>query len=129
MTDAELLELYVAYYDTFTANMAVMMTLIFAYLIATFVSAKKLKSYQFYATSVLFAVFTYGVVMGAVDTSARAASLQVEIVRRISEEGSQIGFVSTNGMPEFVPSQIFGLSIVSIFLAIGFAITQRHRKP
>jgi len=128
VTDAEILELYAAYVDAFTANLALLLTLIFAYLVASFISAAKLRTYQFYVTSGLFAVFTMSVAIGARDTSARAASLQLEIARRISEEGSQIHFVSLDGIPEFLPSYILGVSIVSVLLAISFAITQRRRE-
>lgn len=128
MTNAEILELYAAYVDAFTANITLLVTLVFAYLVASFVSAKKLKPYQFYVTSSLFAVFTISVAMGAKDTCARAASLQAEIVRRISEEGSQIPYVASDGIPEFLPSYILGVSIVSVLLAISFAITQRRRE-
>lgn len=127
MRDAELLELYAVYVDAFTANMAVLITLIFAYLIASYVSAKKLNPFQFYVTTGLFAVFTLSVALGARDMCQRAVSLQTEIVRRISMDESEISYVAPDGMPEFLPPYILGVSIVAIVLAISFAMSQRRR--
>lgn len=121
-----MLELYAIYVDAFTANLTVLITLIFAYLVATYISVRKLNVYQFYVTTALFGVFTMSVAMGARDMCARAVSLQAEIVRRISIEGSEISYVSAGGMPEFLPPYILGVSIVAIVLAISFAISQRR---
>ena len=127
MSDAELLELYAIYVDAFAGNLTVVITLIFAYLIATYISAKNLGAFQFYTTTGLFAVATTGVALGGKDLSARSVSLQNEIVRRISMEGSEISYVSVFGMPEHVPPYILGVSIVAVFLAVSFAISQRRR--
>ena len=127
MSDAELLELYAIYFDAFAANMALVITLVFAYLIASYVSAQKLNAFQFYATSALFTIFTFSVVMGAHDISKRAASLQLENVRRITEDGSSISYVAAAGMPEYLPQYILGVCSIAIVLAVVFAISQRRR--
>ena len=111
---AELLELYAIYIDGFTSNMMAVITLIFAYLVATYISAKNLGAFQFYATTTLFVVLTTSVASGARDLCARSVSLQSEIVRRISMEGSEISYVSVLGMPEHVPLYILGVSIVRL---------------
>lgn len=68
-----------------------------------------------------------GVAFGAWDTCQRAVSFQIEIVRRSAEGGSQIAFVSTAGMPEFLPPYILGVSVLAVILAVSFAIGQRGR--
>lgn len=128
MTDAELLELYAIYVDAFTANMTLMISLMFAFIVAIYVSAKKLNGFQFYLTTGLFVIFSLSAAMGARDTCARAVSLQSEIARRISMEGSQISYVSVDGMPAFLPSYVMGVSVLAILLAAGFGVSHRRRK-
>ena len=129
MTDAELLELYALYNESFASIVALIITLIFAYIVASYVAAKHLSVFQFYLASSLFAVFTITVALGARDTCARARSLQEEIVRRIEAEGSQIGFVSRYGIPDYLDSYMLAISIIGVVLAIGFSISERRRHP
>ena len=128
MTDAELLELYVDYYDAFVANVAIVITLIFAYLVASYVSAQRLNISEFYGAAALFSTFTINTALGAQNLCLRAHSLQLEIVRRIELEDSSIAFVSKAGLPEFLPDYILIVSVVSVLLAVGFAFSQRRRS-
>ena len=129
MSDAELLELYAIYVDAFAANVAIAMTLVFAYLAATYISAKNLNAFQFYLTTGLFAVFTWSVAMGAFDLGQRTVSIQSEILRRISMEDSQISYIAVDGMPGFIPPFILGVVAVAVVLSILFALSIRRGDP
>ena len=108
MSDAELLEMYVEYYNAFASNVTLIITLLFGYIIASVFAAQRLTLYQLIATTTLFVVFTLNVAMGARATCNTAYSLQVELVRRIDEEGSQIAYVSLDGFPEYLPLFFIG---------------------
>ena len=58
MTDAEILELYVAYYDAFTANMAITMTSLVMIIGASILSARlnqtKIRQREIYTLTILF---------------------------------------------------------------------------
>ena len=129
MSDAELLELYALYNDGFGSLMAQLITLIFAYIVASYIAAKRLSVFQFYLASSLFAVVTISVALGARDACARAISLQEEIIRRIEVEGSQISFVARDGIPSYLDSFILVICIIGVVLAISFAISERRRHP
>lgn len=126
MSDAELLELYAQYVEAFSANMTIAITLVFAYLVAAYLSAKKLSVIQFYSTTGLFAVFTLSVAMGAYDLGHRTVSIQSEILRRISAQDSQISYIAADGMPEFIPPYILGVIAIAVILSIAFAISFRQ---
>ena len=126
ISDAELLELYAIYADAFVANVAIAMTLVFAYLAATYVSAKSLNAFQFYLTTTFFAVFTISVAMGAFDLGQRTVSIQSELLRRISLEDSQISYIAVDGMPSFIPPFILGVFVFAVLLSIVFAFSIRR---
>ncbi|MEM9529849.1 MAG: hypothetical protein AAGA23_02900 [Pseudomonadota bacterium] len=128
MSDAELLELYSEYSQTFTGETSLLISLVFAYVVAMFVAARRLTNFQYVSMASLFALFALSVTMGLRGTCYRAVSLQQEIVRRVQEQGSEISFVATDGFPWFLPELIAALCFAAVIAALVFGHQQR-RQP
>ena len=107
MTDYELLSLYAEYAQLFATMVTVYISVVFAYLLASYVVASKLTSVQFWLLSLLFVFVSFDIVSGVWIHGARTASLQSEILRRIEVQGSQIAFVDPSGLPMWLPNAVF----------------------
>ena len=128
MNDADLLELYSSYSQTFTGETTLFISMLFAYVVAMFIIANRLTHLQFGALTSLFGLFSISVTMGLRGTCRRAVSLQEEIVRRIESDGSNIAFVAIDGFPVFLPEIMFVLCLSGLALALLFGFIQ-HRRP
>ena len=67
--------------------------------------------------------------MGAYELGLRTASIQSEILRRVSAQDSQISFIAADGMPEFIPPYVLGVIAIAVILSIVFAISIRRGDP
>ncbi len=128
MTDYELLSLYAEYAQLFATMVTVYISVLFAYLLASYIVASKLTSVQFWLLSLLFVFVSFDVVSGVRAHGARAASLQSEILHRIEVQGSQISFVDPSGLPMWWPNVILVTFLLISLIAVVFALQLRRKR-
>jgi len=128
MTDYELLSLYSEYAQLFATMVAVYISVLFAYLLASYIVAEKLTRIQFWLLSLLFLYVSFDIVSGVRIHGARAASLQSEILRRIEAQDSQITFVDPSGIPMWLPDAIFATYLLISLIAVVFALQLRRKR-
>ncbi len=128
MTDYELLSLYAEYAQLFATMVTVYISVVFAYLLASYVIASKLTSVQFWLLSLLFVFVSFDIVSGVQAHGARTASLQSEILRRIEAQNSEIAFVDPSGIPMWWPNVIFVTFLLISLIAVVFALQLRRKR-
>jgi len=128
MTDYELLSLYSEYAQLFATMVAVYISVLFAYLLASYIVAEKLTRIQFWLVSLLFLYVSFDIVSGVRVHGARTASLQSEILRRIEAQDSQITFVDPSGIPMWLPDAIFAIYLFISLIAVVFALRLRRKR-
>ena len=128
MTDYELLSLYTEYAQLFSTMVAVYISVLFAYLLASYIVAEKLTRIQFWLLSILFVFVSFDIVSGVWTHGARTASLQSEILRRIEAQNSEIAFVDPSGVPMWWPKVIFVTFLLISLIAVVFALQLRRKR-
>jgi hypothetical protein len=128
MTDYELLSLYTEYAQLFVTMVTVYISILFAYLLATYIVADKLSRVQFWLLTLLFVAVSVDIASGVLIHGARAASLQTEILRRIETPGSEIAFVDPTGLQEWLPTTIFVIYLVITLVAVAFAFQLQRKR-
>ena len=128
MTNYELLSLYTEYAQLFVTMVTVYVSILFAYLLASYILADKLNRFQFWLLTVIFIAVSFDIASGIRIHGGRAASLQTEIMNRIEAPGSDIAFVDPSGLPEWLAPTVFVAYILTSLVAVAFAIQVRRRR-
>ncbi len=122
MNNYELLSLYSEYGQLVVNVVTVYISFLFAYIVASYAVAGKLTRLQFSIITFFFAGISLHLASVIRVHGERVVSLQMEITRRIEENGSEIAFISASKIPAWFPTGLLIFYLVASVFAIAFAV-------
>ena len=126
MTDFEVVIAYTEQVDLLFSVLSLVITILFSYLVGMFFIGKRLSLVLFWIISVLYFLVMYLQLAAVSATGRRAASLGVELVRRINSEGSAIGWMNSQVIPANVPTVLYWFFFTALVLSIVFSVLRRR---
>ena len=126
MNVPELIDAYSEYNQLSVMLLGTLLTLISAYLVATFLAVDRLSWLQLSVISAMYMLFSVDLAMGMYFHWEMAISIHDELMLRVRQEDSPVGFLFS---PEGSRSAVAPLliSLGSIVLSVAFAV-QNKRK-
>jgi len=126
MTVPELISAYSEYNQLSVMLLGTLLTLVSAYLVATFLAVEKLSWFQLSVISAMFVLFSADLAMGMYFHWEMAISIHNELMIRVRQEDSPDGFLFA---PEGSRSAVVPLliSLGSIVLSVAFAIQSKRK--
>lgn len=126
ITEYELASLYIEQASLVFNVLTLLTTLLFSYLVGMYFISKRLSVVLFWMLNALFVLVSFFLSAALFANGERTVSIGQELLRRMALEGSQIGWLSHNIMPDNAPQVMRTFFLFAIVLAIAFAIVRRR---
>lgn len=128
MTDFELLTAYTDQVDLLLGVLSLVITILFSYVVGMFFIAQRLSLVLFWIMNALYFLVMYLQLGALAATGRRAASIGLELVRRIEAPGSGIAWLIPNVIPQNVPTVLYWFFFSGLLLSIVFAVLRRRER-
>ena len=128
MTDSEILSLYTEYTIVVVTYVGMLVSILFAYLAANYLAAKKFSWLQFSLLGSLFLVISIDLASNVWVHDQRLSTIESEILQRISSPDSAISYISTTGLGESNSLFVFAFWVIVSLTAVVFSIQMKRKK-
>ena len=121
MSDTDLLFLYSEYLQAFYTTLGFLTTILFAYIVASFVTVHRLSWGQFSMLAILHFLLSSSLAASVANQAEMLSNYANEIATRISVEGSPIGFINPESLDPWAPIELLIFWVAATLISIGFA--------